>query len=243
MTASKWAFSITAASVLLAVAPLDAKAVSSITFKGGSTNLDFGAFNSPAQATPNVAAAYCSSNVDTSPCSTGGSGLLSGYNAFTAKNGEGTFVNALFVAITANDTVAGGTADWYGKNVTGSLGDFKIFGGGMGDIFVSAATPSFSGIGITKAQGGNFARSFEAYNVAVNLQGYFGQRTGVISFDPLITFYNDPTQGRALGYDYMGSITLTIDEAQVPSPLPILGAASAFGFSRRLRKRIAMAAK
>ncbi|MEB3166805.1 MAG: hypothetical protein VKO65_09070 [Cyanobacteriota bacterium] len=240
MAASKWALGFASASLLLVAAAPDAKAASTISFKGGSTNMDFGAFNGPAQSSPNVAAAYCTTNVDTSPCATGASGLFSGYNAFSAQNGNGTYVNALFVAITAGATASGGSAEWYGKDVTASLGTFKIFGGSSGDIFVSAITPTFSGIGITKLQGGNYARSFEG-DARVKVSGYFGERLGTVSFKSLLTYYTDPTGGSPVTYSADGFTTLTLDE--VPSPLPILGAASAFGFTRRLRKRIALAAK
>jgi hypothetical protein len=48
--------------------------------------------------------------------------------------------------------------------------------------------------------------------------------------------FEDGTLGDALS---INSWSLTVNQQEVPGPLPVLGAASAFGISRRLRCRIA----
>ncbi len=145
------------------------------------------------------------------------------------------------------------TAQWCGQNSTTTLtgltfdfsapvkiSSYQIKGVTTGTVSPYTATANFIST-ITSASGGTFSNTqsvapanqgslASAINVAVN------GAAGVASSYSFSTVDNtDPSQPASYR---MYSITVEYPVATTPGPLPLVGAAAAFAYSRNLRKRL-----
>ena len=171
---------------------------------------------------------------------------------------EGTNVRGSFAALTpAGNGLFYGTTVEGGDNGGGSIFEFDPSGGGSitlkASIFAdkaasqSALTPAGNGLfyGTTVGGGDNDLGSIFEFDPSgggsITLKASFDGANGVSPYAALTPAGNGLFYGTTIfGDNGFGSI-FEFDPtpgAPVPGPLPLMGAAAALGWSRRLRRRI-----
>ena len=140
--------------------------------------------------------------------------------------------------------------------VTGPPGGFTVVGAKTGDYGSSAGNTvdiawklQYTGDAPYRL---TFDYYFESGDVAGEDKGYFAinniklvESTGTSDFSPGLSFLVNKNDTIAFGVltanvdSQIGLVQITnFDATEVPAPLPLLGAGAAFGWSRRLRRRI-----
>ena len=121
-----------------------------------------------------------------------------------------------------------------GSGVTNAY-EFTLNDGGLGIIPISSgASPFFFPGPITGILGATLPNDGDA-----DLLGTLRQFTVTNSNNVSTTYVNGQTGDPLLQTVIFGSQSISLQNpTEVPGPLPILGAGAAFGYSRRLRKRM-----
>lgn len=191
-------------------------------------------FTAPASTlftVPNATAGTGAVNAGVSISTTGGTGGFTGVTGWTNASGASNVQTAAWRAPSTGTTSPGGS-----RTVDLRFNQFTL--AGTCALCGSLIVPSSNGFNL----GGVYPASGIALNTGSNNASTI--RGGALYGQPAITFAvpGSSTPG-SLSFEAIsgGAYTITLETVdEVPAPLPLLGGASAFAASRRLRRRIRM---
>ena len=193
-----------------------------------------------------------------------GSGSITRYVAFDGNKSKGSSILAELTP-SGNGITFYGTAQYGGAYDKGTIFEFDPRGSGSINLMYSfdGTTGSFPTAALTPAGNGKFYGAaerggandfgaifeFDPTNGAVALMASFGYSyndtgNGVWPHAALIpsgnghSFYGTTRVGGATNTGAIFEFDPGTNSAPAPAPLPLLGAGAAFGWSRRLRRRI-----
>ena len=151
-----------------------------------------------------------------------------------------------------------GTTMFGGDNFQGAIFEFDpsgsgsitlkgSFAGSNGAIPFAALTPDGNGkfYGTTVFGGGNGQGAIFEFDPSgsITLKGSFDDTNGAIPYAALTPagngkFYGTTSDGGANGFGAIFEFDPGADSVPTPGPLPLMGAGAAFGWSRKLRRRL-----
>ena len=181
--------------------------------------------------------------------------LLSNLNSCNQTTGDLTFSDFNFSGFTAD------SLDYFDVSSDGISGTVTLNFVPLQRASISTGTfgytVSLSGRNFNSAEafltgstlgGASYSTTFKSSGLSVSATARNGASPGTVrAFDSLLTsqMFTQDFVFRTSASGNLSTVGASFDTTQatsVPGPLPILGAGAAFGFSRKLRKRIKQAA-
>ena len=173
-----------------------------------------------------------------------------GYGPYAALTsaGNGKFYGTTFINLNGSD-VGSGVIFEYDPSGSGSITLKGSFDGANGAGPYAALTSAGNGkfYGTTGGGGVNNAGAILEFDPSgsgsITLKGSYDGTNGRYPFAALTSagngkFYGTTAGGGVNGFGAIFEFDPGADSAPAPGPLPLMGAGAAFGWSRRLRRRI-----